>query len=484
MGIRLGQLRGLLSSLLFHRGTFDLLQIDLLRRIVKHRAFHYAIIVPNLAFFWLVIVTGFFGSPVGNMNLSVTFVWMLWWFALITIMVPLFSRVWCAICPMPGFGDWIQRRGFIRKREDYHPLGMNKRWPLRFRNIWIQNIGFLVIASFSILLVTRPIVTGIMLSTLFIMGTVLAIFYAKKVFCRYVCPVGGFLGLFSMFSSVELRTKDKELCLNHLDKECITGSETSFGCPTFEYPGNMERNNYCILCLECVKACPFGNISLNIRSFGKDILVKTGRSLDEAWKSFIMLTLAVLYIVVMQGPWGWLRDWANVFYAPPYGFAVTGLGPFALYLGIFWGSSLGLTPATFLGFSYLSKVFSRAKIPVKRLFTDFSYELIPLALGAWIAFSIPIMMVNGSYIVNTISDPFGWGWNLFGTKEFPWRPILPEVIPYIQVLITSIGLVYSIRLGFKIARQHFEKRVALKAFIPQLAFLMGVSLLLVWLFTG
>ncbi len=485
MGARMGQFKGLIGGLLLHKGAFDLLQIDILKRLVKHRAFQYAAILPNLLVFWLVIVTGLFGSPVGNMNLSITFVWMLWWFALITLMVPLLSRVWCTICPIPGFGDWLQRRGFIKKQEDYHPLGLNKSWPPRFRNIWLQNFGFLTVATFSALLVTRPVVTGIMLTTLFVLATVLAVFYAKRVFCRYLCPVGGFLGLFSMFSSAELRVKDRELCINHLGKECIKGSETSFGCPWFEYPGNMERNNFCGLCFECVKACPFSNIALNIRSFGKDILAKVGRSLDEAWKAFIMLSLAVLYIVVMQGPWGWIRDWANVFYAPPYGFALTGLGSFDLYVGIFWGSSLGLTPATFLGFSYLSKVIARAKIPLKRLFVDFSYELIPLALGAWIAFSIPIIMVNWSYIANTVSDPFGWGWNLFGTKEVAWTPILPEAIPYLQVLVTAIGLVYSIRFGFRIARQSFaEKKVALKAFIPQLAFLIGASLLLVWLFMG
>ncbi|MEM4310874.1 MAG: 4Fe-4S binding protein [Nitrososphaerales archaeon] len=485
MSIKLSQIKGFLNSFLLHKGTFDLLQIDLIKRLVKHRAFQFAVILPNLFFFWLIILTGFFGSPVGNMNLSITFVWMLWWFALIALLVPLFSRLWCTICPIPSFGEWMQRKGFIRKKEDYKPLGFNKSWPVRFRNIWLQNLGFLILATFSVLLVTRPIVTGIILAILIILASVLAIFYAKRVFCRYICPVGGFLGLFSMFSSIELRVKKKELCVHHFSKECIKGCETSYGCPWFEYPGSMERNNFCGLCFECVKACPFNNIALNLRSFGKDILAKVGRSLDEAWKAFIMLTLAILYILVMQGPWGWIRDLANVFYSPSYGFALNGIEGFLLYAGLFWGTSLGLTPVTFLGFSYLSKAFSKASLPLRRLFIDFSYELIPLALGAWIAFSIPIIMVNWSYIVNTLSDPFGWGWNLFGTKEIPWTPITPEFIPYLQVLIVTIGLFYSIKLGFKLSSQHFlEKNLALRAFIPQLAFLIGTSILLAWLFVG
>ncbi len=55
----------------------------------------------------------------------------------------------------------------------------------------------------------------------------------------------------------------------------------------------------------------------------------------------------------------------------------------------------------------------------------------PLGLRAWIAFSFPLIMVNGAYVVQVISDPFGWGWDLFGTATLPWTPIYPEVIPYL-----------------------------------------------------
>lgn len=486
MASTLGQVRSLLASAILHTSRFNLLHIDLLNRLIRHRAFQYAVILPNLAVFWLVIGSGFFGSPVGNRNLSIVFVWMLWWFALIAIMVPFASRMWCTICPIPGFGEWLQRRGLIRRRDEMHARGLSKSWPTRLRNIWPQNFGFLTIATFSALLVTRPIVTGIVLSTLFIAATLLMLIYAKRAFCRYVCPVGGFLGLFSMCSSLELRVKDTSLCVHHMGKECIKGNENSFGCPWYEYPGSLERNNYCGLCFECVKACPFSNIALNLRPFGADLLARTGRSLDEAWKAFIMLTLAGLYIVVMQGPWGWIRDWANVFYAPPYGWSLSGLGGFALYAGIFWGASLGLTPAAFLLFSIGSKVAAGSKeVRLKKLFVAFSYELVPLALAAWIAFSIPIILVNWSYIANALSDPFGFGWNLLGTREWEWTPIYPELVPLLQVLTLAIGLVYSLRYGYRIARQQFpEQDKALRSFMPQVAFLLLVAVFFVWLFVG
>jgi ferredoxin len=462
----------------------NLLSIPFLGRLVRHRAFQYAVILPNLLVFWLVIVAGFFGSPVGNMNLSITFVWMLWWFALIALMVPLGARVWCTICPIPAFGEWIARHGLVRKDTKDNPTFRGRAWPRKLRNIWPQSFGFLLIATFSALIVTRPVATGIVLLGLILIATVMMLIYSRRAFCRYVCPVGGFLGLFSMTSTVELRAKDKALCQKHISKDCIKGCDVSFGCPWFEYPGTMERNNFCGLCFECVKACPFDNIAVRTRPFGQDLLVKKGRGLDEAWKTFIMLTLAVLYIVVMQGPWGTIRNWANVFYAPPYGFALTGLDTFALYVGIFWGATLVAVPAIFFGFAALSRFLAGRTVGLKEAFTSMSYAAIPLALTAWIAFSIPIVMVNWSYIAATVSDPFGWGWNLFGTRDIAWQPLLPQLIPYIQVAVVDVGLALSARFGVRIARDTFGRDKALRAFAPILAFLVLTAMLLIWLFTG
>ncbi len=462
----------------------DLLSIGFIRRLVTHRAFQYAIILPNMVIFWVVILAGLFGTPVGNMNLSITFVWMLWWFALIAIMVPFASRVWCTVCPIPVFGEWIQRRGFIRKRTQENPTDSGRKWPRRLRNIWPQNLGFLMMATFSALLVTRPEATAFIFILLILTATVVAISYSRRAFCRYLCPVGGFLGLFSMFSSLELRAKDKDLCKRHISKDCVKGSDVSFGCPWFEYPGSMERNNYCGLCFECVKACPFDNIALRTRSFGKDLMVKKGRGLDEVWKVFIMLTLAVLYIVVMQGPWGMIRDWANVFYIPPYGWALTGIGSFLLYAGIFWGSTMLVIPGIFLGFTSLSRFLGGRQVRLRQAFANLAYAAVPLALVAWIAFSIPIIMVNWSYIVSTISDPFGWGWNLFGTRDVAWQPFLPQWIPYVQMAVVDIGLAFSAYFGFRLVRETFGPERALRAFIPLLTFLLLVAALLAWLFTG
>jgi len=77
-----------------------------------------------------------------------------------------------------------------------------------------------------------------------------------------------------------------------------------------------------------------------------------------------------------------------------------------------------------------------------------AYILVPIGIFAWIAFSLPMLMVNYSYILNVLSDPLGLGWNLFGTAHYPYKPFFPEWIPLIQGLILLVGLYFGISRGY------------------------------------
>jgi hypothetical protein len=77
-----------------------------------------------------------------------------------------------------------------------------------------------------------------------------------------------------------------------------------------------------------------------------------------------------------------------------------------------------------------------------------AYILVPVGIFAWIAFSLPMLMVNYSYILNVLSDPLGLGWNLFGTAHYAYKPFLPDWIPLIQGLILLAGLYFGISRGY------------------------------------
>ena len=70
----------------------------------------------------------------------------------------------------------------------------------------------------------------------------------------------------------------------------------------------------------------------------------------------------------------------------------------------------------------------------------------------WVGFAIALLMIDGSYIVLVVSDPFGWGWNLLGATQYEWRPYFPGVVPYVQLGAMIIGLLASTYYAYRIAR--------------------------------
>jgi polyferredoxin len=444
------------------------------RALLGSRALQPTGMLVLLFFFVLAILAGLVGTPVGSSNFGIVFVWIVWWALLILVLVPFFGRMWCTICPIPAPGEWLQRRGIIRRVPGrLRTLGWH--WPRRLRNIWLQNAGFLGLALFSTVILTRPRVTGWLLLGMILAGVGLSVLYENRVFCRYVCPVGGFIGLYSLTSTIELRVKDPQICLDHETKDCVVGTAQSYGCPWMVFPGNLERDTYCGLCTECLKACPRDNIAVNLRPFGADLLVAKGRSLDEAYKALIMLGCALLYSAVLLGPWGWVKDWADMATIPGG----------AAYATAFLAITVAGIPGAFWLATLAARQAAGLALPVRRLFVDYAYCLVPLGLTGWIAFTAGFLFVNGSYIVTVPSDPFGWGWDLFGTRSIPWRPVLTQAVAVLQTGVLLVGLVYSVVIAYRIGRQHTRSDGrAWRGTLPVSAFLSATTLTFLWLYLG
>jgi hypothetical protein len=452
----------------------DLLQIRPVRWVLRQRAFQWVLTTITLFFFLLAILTGLFGTPTGNRNFSIIFVWIVWWALVIIVLVPLAGRFWCTMCPIPVPGEWAQRRAFIGRRPG-KLFGLGRKWPRRLRNIWLQNASFLGVAVLSGILLTRPRATGIVLLLFVVAAFALSLVFERRAFCRYLCPVGGFIGLYSMAAPVELRVRDREVCRMHTEKTCYLGSAEGYGCPWLVFPGALERNTYCGLCTECLKTCPMDNIAINVRTPGLDLLVPRGRRLDEAYKGFIMLACAMLYSAVFLGPWGWLKDIANLASASGY----------LIYAGSFLAVNLAVVPGLFFGATWLARRVGGLDTSPRKTFVEYAYTLVPLGLLAWIAFSLAFVFVNGSYALGVVSDPFGWGWNLFGTRGFPWTPFLPQLVQYLQVGLLTGGLVAAVYLAYRIGRQNGADHAgALRAAVPITAFLTTATLVFLRLYLG
>lgn len=147
----------------------------------------------------------------------------------------------------------------------------------------------------------------------------------------------------------------------------------------------------------------------------------------------------MIYAGVLLGPWGLLKDAAySVGSSAWMMYAILFLSfIFIILPGLF---SLGLLPA-------------KSSVPFKQRFASLSTALIPLGLMFWVAFSLSFVLTNASYILASLSDPLGLGWNLFGTANIPWQPMLTSILGPAQTLALVGGLIWSARTAQKAANE-------------------------------
>jgi hypothetical protein len=94
-------------------------------------------------------------------------------------------------------------------------------------------------------------------------------------------------------------------------------------------------------------------------------------------------------------------------------------------------------------------------------------------------------MVNWTYILATVSDPMGWGWNLFGTGRISWKPLYPEAMVYFQIPLLLFGLTFSLNRGYAIAGSLWRSRKeALLSLLPPAIVCTAIVMAFIILFAG
>lgn len=454
------------------RRRIDLLRWPLLRALLHNRWPQFIVRAIALSGFLIAIIAGLIGTPVGSHNFGIVFVWIAWWALLMLIAVPVFGRGWCSICPIPMPGEWLQNGAVLGPLKK--GFSLNRKWPKQFRNIWLQNAAFTLVALFSAVILTQPNITAIVLLAFLFVAIGASLVFERRAFCRYLCPVGGFIGLYSQLAPLEIRVKDTAVCAAHTDKSCYVGSADGYGCPWLLYPGALTKNTYCGTCMECLRTCPHDNLALNLRSFGADLHQPAGRKLDEAFKAFIMLGGALIYSAVMLGPWGALKSAAYTI----------GSGPWLMYALSFLGLIFGVLPGLFLFTVAVGRALSKSKETLKKSFIAFAYALVPLGLTAWIAFSLSFVFANLSYLWPTLSDPLGVGWNLFGTLNVNWQPYLTSIVPLLQTIVLIVGCAWACVTARNIAAEKRAGRAVLIHALPVMAFCVTITVALMGLLIG
>ncbi|MGH3137863.1 MAG: fenitrothion hydrolase [Gaiellaceae bacterium] len=136
--------------------------------------------------------------------------------------------------------------------------------------------------------------------------------------------------------------------------------------------------------------------------------------------------------------------------------------------------------------TYLAAVSSvRALVHSERsLVPDFVLPLVPIAAAYLVAHYFSLFLIQGQFIIQLISDPFGKGWDLFGTADFaPNLAIVsPETVWYAQVGALVVGHVAGLAIAHDRAVALFDdRRAALRSQYPMLALMVLYTVGGLWL---
>ncbi|MBI2184563.1 MAG: 4Fe-4S binding protein [Thaumarchaeota archaeon] len=451
--------------------SLDLLSFRSLAWLVKKRSFPALFRVPSVLVFMVVILTGLFGLQTGYRNFSTVMTWVIWWILLIPLTLFL-GKIFCLICPIRAVGEWTQRAALAVSPQGLRLL--NRNWPRRLKTplIALGLLLFLTWLEIGYGVTRNPIATSYLALGMVALAVSAALFFRRDYFCRYLCPIGLMNGVYSLFSPLELRARDKEICHECKTKDCLLGNASSPPCPTYQYLGAMSESTDCLLCTECVRSCPKDNVAINLRPFASDLSHSSNPRFYVAVSIVALMALNSFHGVTM------IPLWYQTVISTSGQLGL--LGSFTAWMLLFFATVFGVVTL----FICLTKLLSRDKEgSIRRMFSVYAYSLIPVALLYHLAHNVSHFSSEAGFLVSVLSDPFGWGWNFLGNASRGAGPLLGmHDVWYLQIALLIVGHLAGVYVAWITSRRLFATQShSFRAFLPIVFLIFLFTVFSLWL---
>ncbi|MDO8690696.1 MAG: 4Fe-4S binding protein [Dehalococcoidia bacterium] len=410
----------------------------------------------GVGFLGLLLYFAFFGTLRASENFSTSVTWIIWW-ALLPWSFLLLGRVWCAVCPVGALGQWAQRLGTWQKRL---PGAFLKKY-----GVWLMAVSFLFLTWADRVwnVIGSPRATGVLLTVILVGAASTALVFQRRVWCRYLCPIGAFSGLYSMSAGLELRAS-AQACRGCSGTECYSGSEKAGGCPFYQFPSTMDSNRNCSLCANCLKTCPRGAIDLFVRSPGRELWALRRPLAGEAFLAILLVAVVYLQTINMTTAFPSYMKWL---------LESTPLGSYELAITLTFGAFLSVAMGL-----YLLVALGAGRIGGQGFnfgFSRFAYAYIPLALAGHLAHNLFHLLMEGPAALQAALGQLGWKVDLGMGMSMDSN--LMTAVSLIMVLLgISGGMYVLVRAGETHARRGW------RAAVPHAVFLLAMGALYLQMF--
>lgn len=415
----------------------DLQRFGLLRALA-HPAQSVALRVLSVGIFALVLGAGFFGAQDTLANFAPTFVWVIWWVGLAYV-ASLAGNIWPAVNPWSIVFTWLENAAgrFSLKIRPGQPLA----WP-GWLGVWPAVALFGLFAWLELIseAAERPSV----LATMIVVYSGIT-WTGMFVFGRSAWLAGG--EAFSLAFGVLGRFAP------------LSGQAGTDG----------------------------GARVWHLRPYGAGLV--TNKPCHPSMTVFVLLMLAtVTFDGFKETPlWGSVSQWtASLTILHPLILGIHDMG--FEFLVVLKTIVLALFPLLFFlvyrGVSWLACDVAESGHTTGEIAGLFVFSLVPIAVAYHLAHYFSYLLTAGQYIIPLASDPFGFGWDIFGTAGYEEKIGLvgARFVWYSAVIAIVVGHVFAVGIAHFVALRTFNTAAAaLRSQIPFLFLMVAYTMVSLWI---
>jgi len=403
----------------------------------------------------LIVVAGIIGDQIPTRNFAPTAVWIAWWigFSYVSAFV---GNVWSVVNPWAAVFDWCGQLVSSSTK----PRTAKVTWP-GWLGVWPATGLFLVFAWLELIWEGRSI--PLRLAWLAIGFSILTwtgmFLFGRRTWLTSADPFALAFGILSRFGPTEIYVEPT-----------VCDACAARGRPAANHREGPD-------CDACDRVSQSRRRWL-LRPPGAGLLHT--EDVSDSLAIFVIVMLStVTFDGVMATPF-WQRIESAMYVAlPALGGArlaiINTLGLLA-FCGLF--VALYRVVATWIAH------YSGNRMTADMASRTFVLTLVPIAIAYLIAHYLSYFLIQGQLLIRLASDPFGFGWDIFGTARF--RPDIGIVgarfVWYTSLIAIVIGHVAAVSLAHIIAlRRLGDPRLAIRSQIPMLVLMVAYTMLSLWI---
>ena len=259
------------------------------------------------------------------------------------------------------------------------------------------------------------------------------------------------------------------------------------GCELWLFQERKVGNMDCTFCLDCIQACPYDNIGIQLRAPTSEF-----RRLQE-WHSGVgtlvkRTDVAALVIVLVfaafVNAFGMV---AQVYALEQWLAALLGVRSEPLVLGVVFLVGLIALPFALVTLAaWLSRALVGGTEPLGSTVTRYSFALVPIGFGMWLAhygFHLFIGALTAIPVMQSFLADFGLP--ILGDPRWELAAIVPDywLVP-LELLLLELGMLVSLTIGYRIAKeQQGAVSKAIRALLPWAVLIVALFFTGAWLMT-